>query len=154
MLWFRAPEKIYMKKGNIEEAKNMGAMALFGEKYGDLVRVVKIGKSIEFCGGTHTTNTKNIKAFAITNVESKGSNVYRIEGTTNDNIEPTLYNIIKPFNDEIIMNKFIATMNQIDNELEQLEKFNIDEIASLTMTDELELDKLFKSKTPKDNIKN
>ena len=54
------------------------AMALFGEKYGDTVRVVKIGKSIELCGGTHASNTNEISRLAITSCESKGSNVYRI----------------------------------------------------------------------------
>ncbi len=86
----------------IDKAKQLGAMALFNEKYGDTVRVVKIGKSIELCGGTHTANTNNIKSLAIYSCESKGSNVYRIEAATSDKIEPTLYNIIKPYNDEMI----------------------------------------------------
>ena len=86
----------------IDKAKQMGAMALFSEKYGDMVRVVKIGKSIELCGGTHVANTKDIGPFAIYNVESKGSNVYRVEGCTKHKIEDTLYNTIKPYNDEKI----------------------------------------------------
>ena len=86
----------------IEKAHELGAMSLFGEKYGDTVRVVKIGKSLEFCGGTHTTNTSNIKDFAITLCESKGSNVYRIEGTTNEEIEKQLEISTKPYRDEIL----------------------------------------------------
>ena len=86
----------------IEKAKKLGAMALFSEKYGDMVRVVKMGKSLEFCGGTHVSNTKDINNFAITSYESKGSNVYRIEAVTKDNIESALGNVIKPYNDEII----------------------------------------------------
>ncbi|MDO5393793.1 MAG: alanine--tRNA ligase [Mycoplasmatota bacterium] len=86
----------------LDKAKKLGAMALFSEKYGETVRVVKIGKSIELCGGTHTPNTKNIKHLAICSCESKGSNVYRIEAVTADKIEVTLYNIIKPYNDEMI----------------------------------------------------
>lgn len=86
----------------LDKAKKLGAMALFSEKYGETVRVVKIGKSIELCGGTHTPNTKNIKHLAICSCESKGSNVYRIEAVTADKIEVILYNIIKPYNDEMI----------------------------------------------------
>ena len=86
----------------IEKAKQLGAIALFSEKYGDIVRVVKIGKSIELCGGTHATNTKDIGRFAISSYESKGSNLYRIEGVTGSKIEDTLFDIIKPYNDEMI----------------------------------------------------
>ncbi len=86
----------------LDKAKELGAMALFSEKYGEMVRVVKIGKSIELCGGTHTTNTKEIGTFAIYSWESKGSNVYRIEAVTGDRIENTLYNVIKPYTDEKI----------------------------------------------------
>lgn len=86
----------------IDKAKQMGAMALFGEKYSNIVRVVKIGKSMELCGGTHTTNTKEIKALAITSCESKGSNTYRIEAVTGKAIYEALLDKIKPYHDEII----------------------------------------------------
>ena len=86
----------------IDKAKELGAMALFSEKYGDMVRVVKIGKSIELCGGTHVNNTKDISSFAIYNIESKGSNTFRIEGCTGDKIKQTLFDVIKPYNDEKI----------------------------------------------------
>ena len=84
----------------LDKAKKFGAMALFSEKYGDMVRVVKIGKSIELCGGTHVANTKDIHRLAIYNCESKGSNVYRLEACTGKAIEDTLYDVIKPYNDE------------------------------------------------------
>ena len=84
----------------LEKAKELGAMALFSEKYGKEVRVVKIGKSIELCGGTHVSNTKEINRLAIYNCESKGSNIYRMEAVTTPRIEETLYETIKPYNDE------------------------------------------------------
>ena len=84
----------------IDKAKKLGAMALFNEKYGDEVRVVKIGKSIELCGGTHASNTSEINKLAIYSCESKGSNVYRIEAATGDKIESIIEETIKPYNEE------------------------------------------------------
>ena len=87
---------------DINQAKETGAMALFSEKYGSTVRVVTIGDSKELCGGTHIKNTSEIEKFAIFSVESKGSNVYRIEACTNDSVEDILLDTIKPYNDEKI----------------------------------------------------
>ena len=84
----------------LEKAKKIGAMALFSEKYKDMVRVVKIGKSVELCGGTHTSNTSLIGNLAIYNCESKGSNVYRIEAVTGNKIEGALSEVVKTYNDE------------------------------------------------------
>lgn len=102
----------------LEEAKKLGAMALFNEKYKDVVRVVQIGDSIELCGGTHVKNTSEIEKFAIIKLESKGSNLYRIEATTKHNVEQLVGEVVKSYTEEI--RKYLSKAKSILDEAQSL----------------------------------
>ena len=106
----------------IEEAKKMGAMMLFGEKYGDIVRVVKAGDfSTEFCGGTHVSNSGELGMFKIVSEASVASGVRRITALTGTNLMKrikmfelsfkTLANVIKA-NEADIIDKVSSLVNE------------------------------------------
>jgi alanyl-tRNA synthetase len=86
---------------SVENAKKLGAQALFGEKYGDVVRLVDMDYSKELCGGTHVGNTGEIGKLAILSIESKGSGIFRIEAATDDKIEEQINETLANINSTI-----------------------------------------------------
>ncbi|MDZ4196296.1 MAG: alanine--tRNA ligase [Candidatus Izemoplasmatales bacterium] len=72
---------------SVEEAIQKGAVAEFGEKYGDVVRVVNLKHTLDLCGGTHVDDLSKINRFAIVSVASIGSGIFRVEGLTNVNVD-------------------------------------------------------------------
>ena len=112
---------------SLEDAKARGAQAMFGEKYGDVVRLVDMEYSKELCGGTHIKNTSDIKKFAITMIESKGSGVFRIEAVASDNLFSLIEETVKNTKEDIldVITKINNLVNKAKEEGYNLNKPNI-----------------------------
>ena len=98
-----------IQERTIEEAKAMGAIAEFGEKYSDKVRVVNMDYTVDLCGGTHVPNTGVIKNFCIASIENKGSGIYRLVGHANESVKN-------------IKNQFIGINKEMDKLDQKVEK--------------------------------
>ena len=118
---------------SIEDAKKTGAKALFGEKYGDTVRVVSMGEfSKEFCGGTHVKNTAEIKAFKILSESGIAAGTRRIEAITGDNVLSYYAEVEKTLNEAAKaakcstadltdkITKMLAEIKALNSEIESL----------------------------------
>src|SRR5690606_36304877 len=114
----------------IEEAKKMNVQAVFGEKYGSIVRVVSTDFSMEFCGGCHVKTTADIEKFAITSVESKGTGLYRLEASTDLNINKDLAYTLENINNEI--HDLFVKQSNIISEAKEIGITLVNEIIELT----------------------
>ena len=134
---------VRIQEMGIDEAKSMGAMALFGEKYSDIVRVVNMAPfSIELCGGIHVSNTAEIGLFKIVSESGTGAGVRRIEALTGksaflylEDIQSkfnTIKNHVKVKSDEQVVGKVTQLQEEEKSLLKQLEQRN-KEITSLKM---------------------
>lgn len=125
-----------MRHVPIAEAKQMGAMALFGEKYGEDVRVIRFGDSVELCGGTHISSTGRIGSFRIINESSIAAGIRRIEAITAEACEDYFYA------QQDILTEIKSLFNNTPNLTQALRKF-FEENAEMKKT----VDEYVKEKT-------
>ena len=129
-----------------EEAKKMGAIALFGEKYGDSVRVVRFGPSCEFCGGIHARSTGRIGFFKIISESSVAAGVRRIEAKTGRECEDLMYvmedhlKAVKAFFNnakdlEGVIKKYIDEHDAMKREIEQFQAQAIERMKDYLLTE-------------------
>ena len=133
----------------IAEAKAMGAMALFGEKYGEDVRVVKYGTSIELCGGTHVRNTGNIGIIRIVSESSIAAGIRRIEAITGEQVENAMYqfqdtlaeigSLLNTNNVVQAIRKTIAENADLRKEAENVIKERIKSVTAQVLNDKAEV---------------
>ncbi len=127
----------------IEEAKKLGATALFGEKYGDTVRVVKMGEdSMEFCGGTHLDNTAKVGPFRVMSEASVASGVRRIEAYTGKRVLQQMENfnrVILKVSEELktTPKDVLSRAHSLVNEVKEL-KQNLDRMKDKLTSGEVE----------------
>ena len=129
----------------LEEAKALGAVAIFGEKYGDKVRVVRFGPSCEFCGGIHATSTGRIGFFKIMSESSVAAGIRRIEALTGKACEDAIYAATDTMNDlkamfnntkdlKASIEKFISEHDELRKELERFQAQAIERTKEMLLS--------------------